>query len=177
MRKLILMGLVNLVSLPLFASSPVDLICSWDNGNGVFLSMNIPLEGDIAYLDKDKLSEYKVDLFDKNLPFNGENHISVANTGPKALPSFPLNDPNLKKYTHGNMHLDSNNEMTFGYYNLNSGVYSLAYGPVRLKIAVPKSVAMDSRHENEVSRVGRAVAVFSNGAKYFATCDLLYNHE
>lgn len=177
MRTLILIGLMNIASLPVLASSPVDLICSWENGNGTFLSMNIPVQGEVAYLDKDRMSDYKVDLFNKNLPFNGENHISVANTGTTALKSFSLNDPKRQQYTDGNMKLDSKNEMTFGYYNLAAGKYTLAYGPVRLKVAVPESVVMDSREVNEVKNVGRAVAVFSNGDRYFATCDLVYNHE
>lgn len=51
------------------------------------LATNTSLQGDIAYSDKDYLSEYKVDLFNKNLSF-GENHISVANTGFKILQIF-----------------------------------------------------------------------------------------
>lgn len=181
MRKLIL-NLFILANTSVYAgSSPVDLVCNWDNypsgsNDKCLLSLNIPVQGSIATLEANNLSQYFVDLC-SNLSNSNERIITTANTGENTLLSFSYNDPNRNRYIWENKHLDNNGTMSYGYYRLDAGEFELVGGQMKLTLDVPKTVIFNFNETKRLNHVAKATVVDSAGEIYSATCHLGYYNE
>jgi hypothetical protein len=181
MKKSITTLLTLVTSLSFAASSPVSLVCEWDNhpspaGDKCVFTMKIPMSGEIAILDPEEVSDYFVD-FCYTPPHVNNKFMTTANTGSVLLDSFSYSDPNRGQYIWDNKYLDVNHKMTYGYYQLIKGDYKLAFGQMQLELDIPTKVEFDYTDSRVMNDVASAKVTVPWGQMYTASCHLGYYNE
>jgi hypothetical protein len=179
MKKL-LVGLLLVNSVSAFAASPIQLVCYWDDHKSgevdrCSINVEIPVTGTVAKIDKEKLSTLFIEICDTP-PHKDEKVVFKANTGSTTMESFGYNDPNRKFYLN-NMHLEKDNSMTYGYYDLDAGDFINLFGEMKLRLNVLKDISIDYEQQVRVDDVATVSVTTKNGTVYGSTCHLGYYHE